>query len=238
MRVRVLFFGMLKDLVGRASEESDVPEGSSLRSVFEDYACRYPRLRDISRSIVLARNQEFADAGTSLEDGDEVAFLPPVSGGSDSYPLEICENGNYFALTRNTIDSRSVVHRLLEGSEGAVVTFEGTVRNNTKGRATRCLDYECYEPMALKLMVKIGLEVAAAHNVRRIAMIHRLGRLLIGEASVVVIVTAAHRRPAFEAAHEGINRLKKLVPIWKKEHFVDGEVWVEGEWDQNVPVAG
>ena len=118
------------------------------------------------------------------------------------------------------------------------MTFEGTVRNNTKGRQTRCLDYECYEPMALKMMAKIGVEIAAAHPIHRIAMVHRLGRLLIGEASVVVIVTSAHRRPAFDAALEGINRLKKLVPIWKKEHFVDGEVWVEGEWDRDVPVAG
>ena len=122
--------------------------------------------------------------------------------------------------------------------EGAVVTFEGTVRNHTGGRPTLCLDYECYESMALKTIARIGLEIAGAHQVSRIAMVHRLGRLLVGETSVVVIVTAPHRRPAFEAALEGINRLKKLVPIWKKEHFVDGEVWVEGEWDRDVPVAG
>jgi molybdopterin synthase catalytic subunit len=131
-----------------------------------------------------------------------------------------------------------VIDRLLDGAEGAVVTFEGTVRNNTNGRRTRCLDYECYEPMALKMMTRIGLEIAAAHPIGRIAMVHRLGRLLVGETSVAVIVTAPHRRPAFDAALEGINRLKKMVPIWKKEHFVDGEVWVEGEWDANVPVAG
>jgi molybdopterin synthase catalytic subunit len=92
--------------------------------------------------------------------------------------------------------------------------------------------------MALKMMAKIGCEIAAAHQVNRVAMVHRLGRLLIGETSVAVIVTAPHRRAAFEAALEGINRLKKTVPIWKKEHFVDGEVWVEGEWDRDVPVAG
>jgi molybdopterin synthase catalytic subunit len=119
-----------------------------------------------------------------------------------------------------------------------VVTFEGTVRNNTKGRSTLYLDYECYEGMALKTMAKIGCEVAGNYQVGRVAMVHRLGRMLIGEASVAVIVTAPHRRPAFEAALEGINRLKKLVPIWKKEHFVDGEVWVEGEWDRDVPVVG
>ncbi len=141
-------------------------------------------------------------------------------------------------MTRHAIDTHALVARLQTGAEGAVVTFEGTVRNNTKGRSTLCLDYECYEPMALKMMAQIGREIARSYAVERVAMVHRLGRMLVGETSVAVIVTAPHRRPAFEAALEGINRLKKLVPIWKKEHFVDGEVWVEGEWDANVPVAG
>ena len=126
----------------------------------------------------------------------------------------------------------------MTGREGAVVTFEGTARNHTGGRSTLCLDYECYESMALKTMARIGLEIAAQFPVSRIAMVHRLGRILVGETSVAVIVTAPHRRPAFEAALEGINRLKRHVPIWKKEHFMDGEVWVEGEWDGDVPVAG
>ena len=134
--------------------------------------------------------------------------------------------------------SSDLATRLLTGAEGAVVTFEGTVRNHTGGRATLCLDYECYEAMALKMMAQIGLALAAGREIERIAMVHRLGRMLIGEASVAILVTAAHRRPAFEAALEAIDQLKKRVPIWKKEHFLDGEVWVEGEWDQNVPVAG
>ena len=115
-----------------------------------------------------------------------------------------------------------------------MVNFEGVVRNNTKGRATKFLDYECYEPMAVKMMAEIGREIARAHAIGRIAMVHRLGRIEIGETSVAVVVTAPHRKPAFEAALEGINRLKRLVPIWKKEHFADGEVWVEGEWDESV----
>ncbi|MBS1856946.1 MAG: molybdenum cofactor biosynthesis protein MoaE [Acidobacteria bacterium] len=229
---------MLKDLVGRAAEERDFPEGADLRAVFDAYAAEHPRLREMAGSIVLARNQEFAAPGTALADGDEVAFLPPVSGGRDHDPIEISgPDGHYFALTRHAIDTRAVIARILTGAEGAVVTFEGTVRNNTRGRATRCLDYECYEGMALTMMARIGREIAAAHQVGRVAMVHRLGRMLIGETSVAVIVTAPHRRPAFEAALEGIDRLKKLVPIWKKEHFVDGEVWVEGEWDENLPVA-
>jgi molybdopterin synthase catalytic subunit len=243
MRVRILFFGVLKDLVGRPSEEADFPGGADLRAVFDAVAVRCPPLREMARSIVLARNREFAALSTKIEDGDEVAFLPPVSGGTaaspaDADPLEIAENGHYFALTRHAIDARSVIARLLIGAEGAVVAFEGTVRNQTNGRPVVCLDYECYQPMALKIMARIGRAIAAAHPVTRVAMVHRLGRLLIGETSVAVIVTAPHRHAAFEAALEGINRLKKTVPVWKKEHFVDGEVWVEGEWDRDVPVAG
>ena len=237
MRVRVLFFGMLKEVAGRAAEEADFPEGSDLHAVFEAYAARHPRFREMARSIVMARNQEFAPPSEQVREGDEVAFLPPVSGGAPRAE-EVWESGNYFALVRHPIDTGAVMQGILTGAAGAAVTFEGTVRNHTQGRGTLCLDYECYEPMALRMMARIGGEVAAAHEIVRIAMVHRLGRLLIGETSVAVIVTAPHRRAAFEAALEGINRLKKLVPIWKKEHFVDGEVWVEGEWDRNVPVAG
>jgi molybdopterin synthase catalytic subunit len=118
-----------------------------------------------------------------------------------------------------------------------VVTFEGVVRNNTNGRQTHFLDYECYEPMAIRMLARIGREIAASYAIDRIALVHRLGRMLIGETSVVAIVTAAHRRAAFEAALEGIDRLKRVVPIWKKEHFADGEVWVEGEWDRNATLA-
>ncbi len=237
MHARVLFFGMLKEVVGRSAEEAEFAEGTDLRHVFETYATRYPRLREIARSIVVARNQEFAELAAKVEEGDEIAFLPPVSGGAGPELPEITIGGNHYALTRHAIDTRALIARLLTGAEGAVVTFEGTVRNNTKGRPTLYLDYECYESMALKTMARMGQEIASGHQVARVAMVHRLGRMLVGETSVVVIVTAAHRRAAFEAALDGINRLKKLVPIWKKEHFVDGEVWVEGEWDEHVPLA-
>jgi MoaE-MoaD fusion protein len=238
MRVRVLFFGILRDIMGQAADEAEFPQGADLRAVFERYAARQGRLRELAPSIVVARNQEFAPLSTALAEGDEVAFLPPVSGGKDDH-LQIVEpEGHYFALTRQAIDPRSLAACLLTGAEGAVVTFQGTVRNHTKGRATLCLDYECYEAMALKTMARIGREIARAHEVGRIAMVHRLGRLLIGETSVAVVVTAPHRRPAFDAALEAIDQLKKLVPIWKKEHFADGEIWVEGAWDHNVPVAG
>jgi molybdopterin synthase catalytic subunit len=238
MRARILFFGMLREIAGSGSEEAEFPQGTDLAGVFRAYAARFPRFQELAGSIVVARNQEFADPATPVGDGDEIAFLPPVSGGIAHDPLEIRGTKTYCALTRHAIDTRVLVGHLLSGREGAVITFEGTVRNNTKGRPTLYLDYECYESMALKMMDQIARELAASDTICQVAMVHRLGRMLIGEASVAIIVMAPHRRAAFEVALEGINRLKKVVPIWKKEHFADGEVWVEGEWGDHVPVAG
>ena len=234
--MKVLFFGMLKDVVGRAEDRLELEDSATLGGVFDHYGSQFPRMREMAGSILLARNQEFAGPATQLADGDEIAFLPPVSGGSE-VRREISENGHFFALTWHPIVTRKIADRLLRGEDGAVVTFEGVVRNNTKGRQTHYLDYECYEPMALKLMARIGHEIAVSYAIGRIALVHRLGRMLIGETSVAVIVTAAHRKAAFEAALEGIDRLKRVVPIWKKEHFADGEVWVEGEWDRNATLA-
>jgi MoaE-MoaD fusion protein len=228
VRIRVLFFGVLRDVTGLREDSIDVPEGGLAASVFDHYSTRFPRLGEMSKSIVLAVNQKFCAPSEALSDGDELAFLPPVSGGSD---------GNVFALTRDPIDAASLARQILRGEDGAIVTFEGVTRNNTKGRPTRYLDYECYEPMALKTMTGIGQEIVRTHQISRIAMVHRLGRIEIGETSVVVIAVAPHRRPAFEASLEGINKLKRLVPVWKKEYFEDGEVWVDGEWDESVVKA-
>jgi molybdopterin converting factor subunit 1 len=238
VRIRVLFFGMLRDIVGLREDVLDVPAGGRLSAVFDHYASRFPRLRELSRSIVLAHNQGFADPSTLLSDDDEVAFLPPVSGGSGGFTHEIADPaGHFFGLTRDPINPGALRARLLRGEDGGIVLFEGVARNNTKGRATRYLEYECYEAMAIKMMAEIGREIASTHAIGRVAIVHRLGRIEIGEASVAVVAAAPHRRPAFDAALEGINRLKKLVPIWKKEYFADGEVWVDGEWDDSVVKA-
>lgn len=235
MEITVLFFGLLKDVCGLAQDRLDVPAGATAGSVFEHYAKAFPRLRDMASSIVLARNHEFTTAADLLTEGDEIALLPPVSGGS--LPEISDPGGHYFALTRQPIDVPGLESRLLQGCDGAVVTFQGVVRNNTSGRKTLRLEYECYEAMAIRKMAEIGGEIAGRHAVSRVGMVHRLGTMEIGEASVVIVVAAPHRRPAFEAALEGINRLKKLVPVWKKEFFEDGEVWVEGDWDANAPRA-
>jgi molybdopterin synthase catalytic subunit len=239
MRVRVLFFGVLRDLAGRGSEDAEFADGADLRAVLDHYAARAPGIAKMAGSIAIARNHAFAEPATKIAEGDEIALLPPVSGGAadGDERLEIEEAGNYFAITRHPIDTRRLAARLVTGGEGAVVTFEGTVRNHTGGRRTLYLNYEGYEPMGLRTMAEIGRELAGSFAVERIAMVHRLGRLLVGEASVAIIVTAAHRRPAFEAALAAIDRIKKRVPIWKKEHFADGEVWVEGAWDPDVPLA-
>ncbi len=239
VRIRILFFGVLRDIAGLREDSLELPPGGRLETVFEHYAARFPRLREMAGSVVLALNQEFSAPSAPLAEGDEVAFLPPVSGGAGAFTHEIADpaTGNFFALTRDPVDGASLARRLLRGEDGAFVNFEGVARNNTKGRPTRYLDYECYEPMAVKMMAQIGGEIAATFAIGRIAMVHRLGRIETGETSVAVVVTAPHRKPAFEAALEGINRLKRTVPVWKKEYFVDGEVWVDGEWDDSVVKA-
>ena len=236
MRIRVLFFGLLKDFVGRSADELDLAAGSRAETVFEHYASQFPKVREMSDSIAVARNQEFAGPEVELSDGDEIAFMPPVSGGSESQWLEsIDEGAGFYAVTEQVIDSAALARRMLGDADGAVITFEGVVRNNSKGRRTLYLDYECYVPLAVKKMREIGGDILAGHDIRAIGMIHRVGRLEIGEASVSIVVCSAHRRPAYEASLEAINRLKKLVPVWKKEYFADGEVWVEGDWEDGVP---
>jgi molybdopterin synthase catalytic subunit len=227
---------MLRDITGRSEEAIEVDPGARLESIFERYAGEFPRLKALSSSIVLASNQQFCDRSEIVRENDEIAFLPPVSGGSGRYTQQIFDAGpgHFFALTREPIDTAAISKQLLQGLDGAMVNFEGVVRNNTKGRPTEYLDYECYEPMAIKTLAEIGRELAGAHAISRIAMVHRLGRMQVGDTSVAVMVTAPHRKPAFEAALDGINRLKRTVPIWKKEHFTDGEIWVEGEWDESV----
>jgi MoaE-MoaD fusion protein len=234
--IRVLFFGQLKDATGAREQSVTMEEGVTVGSLFDRFAESHPALVRMRASILMAVNQEFADGARELRDGDEVAFLPPVSGGSGSWLLsEEDANGHFFALTRKRLASTALAARLCQASDGAVVIFEGVVRDNSRGRATRFLDYEGYEPMALKVMAQIGRQMVERHRIGRIAIVHRLGRLEIGEASVTVVVASPHRAAAFDAVREAMDLLKTRVPIWKKEHFVDGEVWVEGAWDASLP---
>ncbi len=231
MRVRVLFFGPLKDITGTAEEQLDIAGGSSLGELLDHYASRFPRISEMRASVKLARNREFAAPEQALADGDEVAFLPPVSGGSPAEPGGApLRPQQVVALVRTTIDSRNIAEQLLAGEDGAVVVFDGVVRNHSSGRRTLYLEYEAYEPMALERMTALANEAREQWQIDRIGIVHRLGRLEIGQTSVAIVVTAAHRGPAFDACRATIDRLKKEVPIWKKEYFEDGAVWVEGEW--------
>lgn len=233
--MRVLFFGVLKDVVGCAEESLEIAPHATLGSLFDSYAERFATLHDKRSSILFARNSEFSKPDTMLCENDEIAFLPPVSGGSDRAVGH--SPGHIFAITRDPIDSQTLASSLKRPEDGAVVIFEGVVRNNTKGRFTSYLEYDCYQEMALKQMMRIGEEIARQFAIGHIGIVHRLGRLAIGEASVAVVATAPHRRAAFEAAMEGIDRLKREVPIWKKEVFSDGAEWVEGEWDTDLLAA-
>jgi len=225
MRIKVLFFGVTRDLAGFPQEQTEISEGATLETLWDRYSARFPRLNYVSGTLLLAVNQEIAGRARVLKDGDEVAFLPPVSGGT---------NGDFYLLTRSAIPTADLAGQQKAPEDGAVVVFEGVVRNNSHGRRALYLEYEAYEPMAIRKMEEIGGEVRRRFEIDRIGIIHRLGRLEIGETSVAIIVTSAHRRAAFDACRFAIDRLKQIVPIWKKEFFEDGSVWAEGSGDRVI----
>jgi molybdopterin synthase catalytic subunit len=230
MQVRLLFFATLKDIVGAREMRVDMPAGATIADVLTRLENSYPRVRDYRSVVLTAVNEEYVDHNAPLNDGDEVAIFPPVSGGeTGAEVLTVVRPGELYEITRDPIDAQRIARRLLRAEDGAICVFEGVVRNNSKGKRTLHLVYEGYETMALKKLEEIGVFVRQAWDIGCIAIIHRLGHLDIGETSVAVIVTSAHRRAAFEACHYAIDKLKKVVPIWKKEFFEDGEVWIEGQ---------
>jgi MoaE-MoaD fusion protein len=218
MRVRVLFFGGLKDLAGKSSDLLELPDGALVRDVLAHYLAQVPEMRELVAALAVAVNQEYAGAETGLKSGDEVALLPPVSGGS-----------GHALIVRDPIDTQGVLAGMKQGGDGAAVVFEGVVRNQTRGRRTLYLDYEAYEEMALRQMESLAEQALKQFQVRDIAVVHRLGRLEIGETSVLMVVASAHRAAAFDACRWLIDTLKRTVPIWKKEYFEDGAVWADGE---------
>jgi MoaE-MoaD fusion protein len=222
MQVKLLFFATLKDIVGARHLELDLPAGSTVNDLLTRLELSYPRFKDYRPVLLTAINEDYVDKNARIKDGDEVAIFPPVSGGqAPPNPLVV--------ITRDPIDAQKVARQMLRGEDGAICIFEGVVRNNSKGKRTLHLVYEAYESMALKKLEEIGQFVCQAWDIDRVALVHRLGHMDIGETSVAVIVTSAHRRAAFDACHYAIDKLKRVVPIWKKEFFEDGEVWVEGQ---------
>jgi len=232
MQVRVLFFGMLKDLGGKASEVLELPENASARDVLAHYELRMPRLKDALPSLALAVNQQYAGPDTKLKAGDEIALLPPVSGGSDAADGTLAGQSagrRRCAIVRHEINTQRTLAELKKGEDGAALVFEGIVRNQTKGRKTSFLDYEAYEEMALERMETLAAQALTQFQVRDVRIVHRLGRLKIGETSVLIVVASAHSAAAFDACRWLIDTLKRTVPIWKKEYFEDGAVWADGE---------
>ena len=225
MRVRVLFFGILKEIVGKPADVIDVPDGASVRDVLASYESQMLRLKELLPSLALAVNQQYAGPDTKLKADDEIALLPPVSGGAP----EPAGRQRYATIVREVIDTQRVVDALKRGEDGAALVFEGVVRNQTRGRKTLYLDYEAYEEMALQQMDLLAHQALRQFQIRDVAIVHRLGRLEIGETSVLIAVASAHRAAAFDACRWLIDTLKRIVPIWKKEHFEDGAVWADGE---------
>jgi len=227
MQVRVLFFGILKDLAGTAQELLELPEQACVGDAVDLYAQRIPRLAQLLPSVALSLNREYTGIGAKLKAGDEIGLLPPVSGGAPrAY------------IVREKIVAGDFLKAIKQGEDGALVVFDGVVRNNTRGRRTLYLDYEAYEEMALPQMENLAESAISQFSVRDAAIVHRLGRLNIGETSVLIAVASAHRGAAFEACRWIIDTLKRTVPIWKKEFFEDGAVWADGEpFPAEIPKA-
>lgn len=233
--VRVLFFGAARDAVGHAEVDFVLHGTPTAENAFAQVMEKFPSLARFGRSLLFAVNQEYARADHEVHDGDELAVFPPVSGGSAkaadsgaSITMDKYQH-DFFELTTIPIDVGSVVRRVVLPECGATVSLDGYAREWTRGRRTLYLVYEAYEPMAQRELKRLGTEAHERFDIAHIGIVHRTGRLEIGETSVVIAVSAPHRRAAFEACEWAIKELKRTVPIWKKELFEDGGVWVEGE---------
>ncbi len=243
MQVRVIYFGMLREIAGREREVVDLPDPATVGELYAQLQQRAPKLRDFRAAIALAVNCEYADGSAALHDGDEIALIPPVSGGNvtsdeaeDSALPLILEHAR---LVSEPIDPEPILAQIKRPDDGAVAMFDGIVRNHSRGRRTLYLDYSGYEPMALRKMEQLATDALTRFAIRDVRIAHRLGRLQIGETSVYIAVSSAHRAAAFDACRWLIDTLKTTVPIWKKEYFEDGAVWSDGEpFPPEIPRAG
>jgi MoaE-MoaD fusion protein len=254
MQVTIRPFGVLKESLGSATFPLELPEGATVADILVRLDSE--KLRGIAVSV----NAEYARAGDVLRDGDEVGLLPPVSGGrgpeepaAAPSAAELDEAGVAalawsgvrgrvpvvsVGLQRDPIDAEALTRQSKGAEDGAVVVFDGIVRNNSRGRRTLHLDYEAYEEMALAKLDALAHEARERFGVRFVGIVHRLGRLEIGETSVLIVVSSAHRAQAYEASRWLIDTLKTTVPVWKKETFEDGTVWADGEpFPEGVGIA-
>lgn len=235
MQVRVKFFGMLKEVAGRNDDTVGLPEGAHVADLLECCARSAPDLKEYFPVIAVALNHEYSERDAALHEGDEVALIPPVSGGSSSRQSSVVRSQHkdvaslHARIVWDRINTSEVLARIKRPEDGAAVVFEGVVRNHTRGRRTLYLDYEAYEAMAIKELENLATQALGEFAIRDVAIVHRLGRLEIGETSVLIVVASVHRGAAFDACRSIIDTLKRTVPIWKKEYFEDGAVWADGE---------
>jgi molybdopterin synthase catalytic subunit len=235
IRVKVFPFGMFKDWLGSLAATVELPDGASVADLLERMRAMLTASAPVNclSGIAVSVNAEYARAAHILHDGDEVGLLPPVSGGAASVAGASDQSEGELAvivaLTRERIDAEKLVPPAKRGEDGAVVVFDGIVRNESRGRRTLHLDYEAYEEMAVRQMRELANQARSRFGVRQVTIFHRLGRLEIGETSILIVVASAHRSAAFETCRWLIDTIKKTVPIWKKETFVDGAVWAPGD---------
>jgi molybdopterin synthase catalytic subunit len=226
MRLRILFFGRLRELIA-PELFVELPASACVADLWRHLRERYPALAPYDGAIAIAVNQAFASASTPLAPGDEVALLPPVSGGLPEPVLPLATN--HACLQREPIDSATLLARIKQGEDGAVCLFDGVVRNHTRQRRTLYLEYESYPAMAVAEMERLAQEALQRFSIRDLHIAHRVGRLEIGDTSVLIVVASAHRGAAFDACRWIIDSLKQRVPVWKKEFFEDGASWADGE---------
>lgn len=218
MKVSVRLFARYREAAGRDRIELDLPEGGTVEVAWEAVAARFPSLTPYRPFTLFALDNDYVEPQHLLRAGDELCLFPPVSGGSDDDLIQI---------TTEPLSERALAQAVGDPGAGAVALFSGVVRDQTGGRRVKFLEYEAHASMALAKMREIGALVRSRWpGVRKVAMMHRIGRLEIGESSVLIAVSSPHRREAFEACHFAIDTLKETVPVWKKEYFEDGEVWV------------
>lgn len=221
--IRVLFFGAARDVVNANQLDLSLDAPATVSSAFQNLVAKFSQLERFGRSLLFAVNQEYATRDTVLKENDELAVFPPVSGGSCDYRCPY----DFFELTIEPIDVGQIARRVVLPECGATVTLDGYAREWTKGKRTLYLVYEAYDQMALTEMQRLGAEAHKQFEIAHLGIVHRTGRLEIGETSVVIAASAPHRQAAFQACEWAIKELKRTVPIWKKEVFENGEEWVE-----------
>ena len=221
MRIRVKLFASVREIVGHRDIVLEVPSDFKASALPHRLAAEYPGMHPLLASLKIAVNHEYADEECILREGDEVALIPPVSGGVD-----------VFEISDGPLSLDSLAAAVGQDTSGAIATFLGVVRGYARGRQVRYLEYDAYPEMALAKMRQIGEEIRARWPVDRVAIVHRVGRLGIGEASVALAVSSPHRHEALQACAYAIERLKEIVPIWKKEVWSDGAEWIGSTVDE------